>query len=221
MTRRRVPKRRCVILTDSNGREATHDSIMSHVPRKRREEMEIEVTVAYTLDEAHRRIRRGEIRVEGATVLVDNLTNDVRGTRNRPAVTPQQLVRSVDILRSEAVAAGAAAVVVCQIKPMQTIDVTPFNGLLDQYLRGEREQGRGGFGCRTQIRLNFLKGDGYHIKPEFGSVLDRSYACALLGICVPFPTPINEFAPDYVRQRWEAEWPRLAGGRANTVHHGR
>ena len=95
-TRREEPKRRCVVLTDSNGRGASHDSIMSHIPRERRGEMAIEVAVVYTLDEAHRRIDRGEIRVEGATVLVDSLTNNVRGTRSRPAITPQQLVRLVD-----------------------------------------------------------------------------------------------------------------------------
>ena len=116
-------------------------------------------------------------------------------------------------------AAGAAAVVVCQLKPMQTIDVTPHNELLDHYLRREKQQGRDGFGCRTQIRLDFLRGDGHHIRPEFGSVLDRTYACALLGINVPFPTPLTEFAPSHVRQQWEAEWPRL-GGRAETAHHG-
>ena len=81
--------------------------------------MAIEVAVVYTLDEAYRRIDRGEIQVEGATVLVDNLTNDVRGTRSRPAVTPQQLVRLVDGLRNKVMAAGAAAVVVCQLKPME------------------------------------------------------------------------------------------------------
>ena len=102
---------------------------------------------------------------------------------------------------------------------MQTIDVTPYNGLLDDYLRREKECRRDGFGCRTQIRLDFLRGDGFHIRPEFGSVLDRTYACALLGVRVPFPTPLNEFAPSFVRKQWESEWPRL-GGRANATHHG-
>ena len=168
-----------------------------------------------------RRIDRGELRLEGAIVVLDNLTNDVRGTRSRPAVTPQQLVRRVNCLRRRVMAAGATAVVVCQIKPMETVDVTPFNKVLDSYLRHERDHGRDGFGCRTQIRLDFLKGDGFHLKPEFGSVLDRTYACALLGIDVPFPTPWDEFAPSFVRRRWEADWPRLAGGGARTAHHGR
>ena len=218
--RREKPKQRCVILTDSNGREATQDSIKNHVPRERREELEIEVAVAYTLDEAYRRIDRGEIRIEGAVVLVDTLTNDVRGTRSRPAVTPQQLLRLIDGLRRKIMAAGAVAVVICQLKPMQIVDVTPYNELLSDYLRREKERGRDGYGCRTQIRLDSLKGDGYHMRPEFWSVLERTYACALLGMEVPFPTPWDEFAPDYIRQKWESEWPRLVGGGSNTANNG-
>ena len=116
-------------------------------------------------------------------------------------------------------AAGAAAVVVCQLKPMQTTDVSPYNGLLDKYLRGEKDRGRDGFGCSTQIRLDFLKGDGHHVRPEFASVIDRTYACAMLGIHVPFPTPFDEFTPSFLRQRWESEWPRV-GVRSNTANHG-
>ena len=208
------------ILDRHKGREATHGSILNHVPRDRRGEFDIEVAVAYTLDEAHRRIDRGEFRLEGATVLVDNLTNDVRGTRSRPSVSPQQLVRLVDSLRRKVMAAGAAAVTVCQLKPMQTTDVTPFNDLLNSYLRREKQRGRDGFGCGTMIRLDNLRGDGYHLKPECWSVLDRTYACALLGVDVPFPTPWNDFAPSFVRQRWESEWPRLGGG-ANVANNGR
>ena len=96
---------------------------------------------------------------------------------------------------------------------------TPYNTLLDEYLRRETQRGRGGFGCRTQIRLDFLKSDGHHIRPEYCSVIDRTYACALLGVHVPFPTPLDEFTPSFVRQRWESEWPRL-GARASTAYHG-
>ena len=94
-------------------------------------------------------------------------------------------------------------------------DVTPFNNVLDKYLRCEKEQGRHGFGCRTQIRLGFLRNDGYHVRPEFDSVVDRTYACAFMGVPVPRPTPWDEFVPDFVRRRWEAEWPRVAGRQQN------
>ena len=217
---REETKQLCIVVTDSNGREATQDSIMNHVPREKRKGLSIEVVVAYTLEEAHRRINRGEIRMEGAVVVIDNLTNDVRGTRSRPAVSPQQLLRLIDGLRRTVMAAGAAAVVVCQLKPMQATDVTPYNELLDCYLKREKDRGREGYGCRTMIRRDFLKSDGYHVRPEFGSVLDRTYAHAILGLDVPFPTPWEEFAPDYVRQRWESEWPRLQRG-SYMNHHGR
>ena len=216
--RRVKPKKRFIVLTDSNGRGATHETIMNHVPRGEREEMEVEVVVAYTLDEAYRRIDRGELRIQGAVVLVDNLTNDVRGMRSRPAVSPQQLLRLVDGVRRRVMAAGAVAVVVCQLKPMQTADVTPYNELLNDYLRREKNRGRDGFACRTQIRLDYLKADGYHIKPEYSSVLDRTYACAMLGMEVPSPTPWDEFVPTSVRQKWESDWPRLVGGGANMAH---
>ena len=118
-------------------------------------------------------------------------------------------------------AAGAEAVITCQLKPMQTVDVTPYNELLDSYLRREKKKGRDGLGCRTQIRLQHLKGDGYHIKPDFMSIVDRTYAFALLGRDVLDPTPLNEFAPSFVRRRWEADWPRLAGGGLQMTQHGR
>ena len=214
-------KRKCVVLTDSNGSQTSRDSIMNHIPRAKRKEYDISVVVAYTLDEAYHRIDRGEIELGGAIVLIDDLTNDVRGTRYRPSATPQQLVRLVDTLRRRVMAAGAEAVITCQLKPMQVVDVTPYNELLDSYLRREKERGRDGFGCRTQIRLQYLKGDGFHIRPDFLSIVDRTYAFAFLGWDVLDPTPPDEFAPSYVRRRWEAEWPRLAGGGLQMAQHGR
>ena len=177
--------------------------------------------VAHTLEEAYRRISRGEFSLEGSIVILDNLTNDVRGTRSRPAASPEKLVGLVDQLRRRVMAAGARAVVVCQVKPMQTTDVTPYNVLLNGYLRTERNRGRDGFGCQTMIRLDFLKSDGYHIRPDFVSVLARTYACAFRGINVPDPTPWDDFAPSFGRRAWEVEWPRLAGGRASMTQHGR
>ena len=183
--------------------------------------MEICVEVVYTLDVAFRRVDQGLINVRGATVVIDNLTNDVRGTQNRPAVVPQMLVRLVDRLRLRVMEAGAAAVVVCQLKPMQIRDVTPYNTLLDDYLRLERDQGRGGHGCQTQIRLEHLKSDGYHVMPQMDSTIDRTIACAFLGIPVPCPTPWDEFVPLHVRRKWESQWPRLGGGRASMTNNGR
>ena len=135
----------------------------------------------------------------------------MRGTRLRPAVSPEQLTRMVDGLCARIRRAGAAAIVVCQIKPMQTTDVSPFNMCLNDYLRSEQDQGRGGFGCRTQIKLDYLKSDGFHIRPQFDSIIDCTYACAFMGVPVPCPTPWDQFVPEFVRHRWEREWPRSGG----------
>ena len=106
--------------------------------------------------------------------------------------------------------------VTCQLKPMQVIDVTPYNELLSNYLRSK---GQAGFGCRTQIRLSHLKEDGYHVRPQFDSTIDKTFACAIIGIPVPCPTPMDEFVPDHVRHRWETDWPKV--GRVQTVNYGR
>ena len=99
----------------------------------------------------------------------------------------------------------------CQLKPMEVMDVTPL----------ERGYGRGGYGCRTQIRLGQLRPDGYHVQPSFCGVIFRMYACAILGVEVPCPTPDDAFVPTSVRRRWEAEWPRLESeGRAHIERHG-
>ena len=95
-----------------------------------------------------------------------------------------------------------------QIKPMRTIDVRHHNSLLSQYLK---QCGPSGFGCKTQIRMEFLRSDGFHINPMYDSVLDRTYACALLGVEVPCPTPESNFIPDDVRRSYEKNWPRLVG----------
>ena len=95
----RRSKRRFVFLTDSNGREATENSIKSHMPRETRGAYLIENKVAYTLDEAFHRVGRGEVEVAGAVVVIDNTTNDIRGTHKKPAATPEELVFRVGRLR--------------------------------------------------------------------------------------------------------------------------
>ena len=49
------------------------------MPREEGEGVEIEITAVYTLDGAFYCVERGECDVRGATVVVDSLTNDVRG----------------------------------------------------------------------------------------------------------------------------------------------
>ena len=211
-----VNARRYIVVTDSNGRGATQDSIKNHIPRNEKDSIHIEVAVAYTTTAAINQTDRGMMDVRGATVVLDNLTNDVRGTQARPALTPEELVCSVDRLRERMKRAGAVAIIVCQIKPMQLKDVTPYNNALSDYLRPLRD----GFGCRTQIRLDFLRNDGFHIQPTYDSTLDKTYACAIRGVPVPCPTPFDQFVPSHLRRRWETEWPRISEGQGQSMNHG-
>ena len=192
-------KKKCVVITDSNGREATEEGIKQQIPRDEREQYDIEVVTAYTLEEAFFRVARDEIEVGGAIVVMDNLTNDVRGTRSRRAATPQELVDRVGKLRETM--RGAAAIVTCAVKPMRDINVTQHNNLLSDFLHAH-----GGYGCNTQIRREFLKDDGFHIRPQFTPVLNKTYACAIRGIDVPCPTPSEDFMPI-------KDWPYLGGNR--------
>ena len=209
-------RRRCIILTDSNGKGATSDSIKNHIPRDERDSYDIEVVVAYTLEAAFHRVDRGAIDIRGAVVIVDNLTNDIRGTSVRSPLSPRAVTHWVDKLCGRLRMAGAAAVVVCQVKPMQVADVTPYNDLLSEYLCTQDQ----GFGCKTQIRLTYLKPDGFHVRPQFDSVIDRTYACAIRGVPVSDPTPFNEFLPDHLRRRWQTQWPRIGGGGGRVVNNG-
>ena len=70
-------KQRCIIFTDSNGREATSDSVMTHIPREMRNSYNILVVVAYTVEDATRLVAQREVDTAGAKIIVDNLTNDV------------------------------------------------------------------------------------------------------------------------------------------------
>ena len=188
--------------------------------REEQEKYDVELVTAYTLEEAIRRVERREINIVGAKVIIDNLTNDVRGTRARPAITPHDLIRLVDQLRWRVMEGGAVGVVVCQVKPMMTVDVTPHNSLLDEYLRTEGRRGRGGFGCRTQVTLETLKPDGYHVMPQYEGVIERTYVYAILGIHVPCPTAIDQFIPPQLRRRRDIEWPKLGGSRTQAQDNG-
>ena len=147
--------------------------------------------------------------VKGAVVVVDCLTNEVRGTRQRAAVSTDELVNRVDKLRWKILEAGATAVIISEIKPMQCVDVTPFNSALHDYLL---TLGGYGYGCATQIRLEFLANDGYHVRPQFSSIIDKTFACLIMEVPIPCPTPRDEFVPDHVRRKRDIDWPALRGG---------
>ena len=141
--------------------------------------------------------------------------------RARRALTGDEFIDRIHQLRRLLMARGATGVVVCQLKPMETTDVTAYNQRLHNYLLNERRHGRDGYGCGTQIRLEQLKADGYHVQTQFYGIIDRTYACAIRGINVPCPTPMDQFVPGFVRLRYESEWPSLGEGvRAENRHHG-
>ena len=114
--------------------------------------------------------------------------------------------------------AGANAVVIAEIKPMQQVDVRPHNRKLHYYLRSLDGNN---YGVCTQIRMNHLRNDGFHVRREFDSVIDKTYACAILGIPVPCPTPTIDFEPEFVRRQRYAEFPSIHDTYAQSVRTSR
>ena len=88
------------------------------MPIAERGAYDIHIAVAYTLDEAIQRVDRGAIQVRDTVTIIDNLTNDIRGTKQRPPLTPEELVMGVNQLRASLRKAGAKDTVVCEVKPM-------------------------------------------------------------------------------------------------------
>ena len=117
-------------------------------------------------------------------------------------------------LREYILSKSAKAVIVCELKPMMRVDVRPYSSQIHEYLLA---CGKGGYGCRTQIRLRYLRDDGFHVQHKHDSILDRTYACALLGVHVPDPTPISDLVTDDLKRKWENQWPRTGGkGKPNS-----
>ena len=100
---------------------------------------------------------------------------------------------------------------------MQHIDVVPFNARIHALI-GSTE---GVEGSSTQIRPEYLLGDGYHIAPRCVSVLDRQYACAMVGRAVPCPF-FDSAIYNRMMARWaEREWPPVGRRGANSGLWGR
>ena len=203
-----APKYQCIVITDSNGERATQETIRNHIPQGQREKYEIRVVVAYRLEDAYDRVEEGSLNVENAYVIIDNVTNNIRGGKKHYPEPPDLVSDRVAALRELILANSAKAVVVCELKPMKRVDVRYHSLRIHNYLVS---CGKGGFGCRTQIRMRYLRDDGFHIQPKFDSIVDRTYACALLGIHVPDPTPFDDLTPEYERRRWDKQYPRLGG----------
>ena len=208
-------KAKYIVITDANGKGATEASIKAFIPKGERENFDIEIAVAYTMAEAVQKLESRLIDVRGAVVILDNLTNDVRGYRGTRPANPDELTGRVNEFHRRSRAKGVKAIVTCQIKPMRFLDVTPFNDHLDEFLRV-----CGNFGCLTQIRMDSLKPNGYRVLPACCSIIDHTYACAIRGISVPNPTPRGDFQPEHLWPKWEAEWPEACEGPRQFYHGG-
>ena len=117
-------KRRCMVLMDSNGRGVMPDTIGDLLGGEERERWEIQVQV-FTLREAWDRLGREDIRLDEFKVVVDCITNEVRGTRLQGWVELEEVVER--LRRSIGDMGGVEGIVVCEVKPKQHIDVVPFN----------------------------------------------------------------------------------------------
>ena len=205
-------RRRCLVITDSNGQRATPDSIRNHIVQHGQdddEEIDIEIEVVYRMEDLYKRIVYGRLDVSDREVILDNLTNNVRGGKKDDPDSPDSFLTKVDILRHIILGRGAKALLVMQIKPMRHVDVRPYNECLNRYLKDCPEPT---FGCKTQIRMSQLKADNFHIHPMYDGVLDRTYACAILRVNVPSPTPYDDFVPIRERRNPQQSWPRLVRG---------
>jgi hypothetical protein len=190
-----------VILTDSNGAGVTQETVRCHIPRKMQCGCRIRIYTTYTLFEAFSRIKDGKIKMEGARIIVDVMRNDVRGTKRQPQTTPDELVNRVGKVVAMLKEKGARDVTVSEVKPMTLKDVKPYSNRLRQRCM-EKKVGW----CQSQLGVEDLKEDGFHVLPSSLRILDKTYACAVMGVKVPHPMPIY--------QKWrhkliEQEWPRM------------
>ena len=218
------PRTRCVIISDSNGRNSTTpESVRSHLPADCRDDFDIELFIAYRVEEAEDKVKSGGIDAKDAYIIIDCLSNNARDTRTEPALSPIQLVIKLDTLRTRLWTAGAAGIVVCALKPTQRTDVTFHNEAVHAYLRDKMTIDGGG-GCGSQTRLEYLGRDGLHVRPQFYRVIQEKYACIISGKPLPSPTPADGFVPDQLRQAREREWPSIGNGnevvRANNQYNG-
>ena len=132
---------RCVILTDSNAKGVTPSSIMNFIPEEERRKIDISIVVPYTLEEAYIRVGNGDVDVDGAVVVIDLLTNDIRGTWRRQGASPEELVWRLEKLRRRLREAGAVDTIICQAEPMEVVDGTPHSSLVHEYLQAQIAQG--------------------------------------------------------------------------------
>jgi hypothetical protein len=91
---------------------------------------------------------------------------------------------------------GAVEVVGCELKCMAFMNVTPYSNAIHSLCVGLDT-------VKTQIGISHLAKDGYHILPSCITMLAKTYACAIMGVCVPCPLPAcDSYRDPNLRGRW-------------------
>jgi hypothetical protein len=176
------------------------------------------VEVIYTLMEAYGKLGRGSLKVEGEAVLLEVSTNDVRGTERVLQTWPHEVAGRFERVARLLLEKGAVGVCVCEVKPMNYMDVATYSNAIHSASLRMRAQGHQVQGMQTQTGVSHLKKDGFHILPSFSGVLDRTYPCAVIGVPVLCPTPSwDRYQNPRLKDRWPT--PREVQGQENS--HGR
>ena len=121
--------------------------------------------------------------------MVDCLTNNVRKGKGRPQATPEEVVDKMNNLIDLLVSRRAAAVVACEVKPQRYSNVWPFNEALHQLYLAKQVRG-----CRTQVELQHLDRDGYHVKRECSDAINKTYAYGIRGIKVASASRVSSIS---------------------------
>jgi hypothetical protein len=100
------------------------------IPREEGKGMKVEIVVAYTLLEVRQRLGRGEFDVRGTFMIIDVMTNDVKGTRASPRTSPVEIAGRVGTVTDLLMEKGCEVVIICEMKLMHFMDVTPYSNAL-------------------------------------------------------------------------------------------
>jgi hypothetical protein len=138
---------------------------------------------------------------DGAHVIIDVTTNDLQGARALPRAAPEEVTDHVERLVAAVKEKAVVGVIICETKPMSIMNVTPLSDILHRRCQKQKV----GW-CQTQVKLEHMKEDGYHIRPPFLQIIDNTCACAVMWVRVPHPTlPYKKWK----HQLREQEWPRM------------
>ena len=119
--------------------------------------MEINVVIAYTLEQVYYKIRRREVEVADKVVVIDCTTNDIRKVQD-----PWEVARRMGKVLDALTDAKAAAVIGVETKPIRHINVAPYNEAMHRLYISRKKT----YGCQTQIRVRDLARDGFHVNRD-------------------------------------------------------